>query len=126
MRAQRIIRPERNTAGEMPYISEVKGEIAEVIRRLHLHFVAIVVDEPAKRTNRKDGEAGGEQPEPDGTIAPAWSLSRKSFPGALFAPLLAPGLGFGRRRRWFRFAHAQWNVSRYIVRQDSYEQACYD
>ncbi len=60
----RIFRPKRDAAGEITDVSEVKREVAEVVRRLHFELVAIDEDEPAENAEGKEGKDTGEEPEP--------------------------------------------------------------
>ena len=42
----RIIRPERNAAGQIPDISEMQGKIPEIVVQEHLDFVSIEIFDP--------------------------------------------------------------------------------
>src|SRR5205085_10690654 len=66
--------PEMNAVREEVDVRDVKTEVAEIHRRLNLHLVPVVVEEPNKRTKGEDGEERGDDPCPDVPISPRWRV----------------------------------------------------
>ena len=54
-----VVRPKRNPVREVSNISNMQGEIAEIVWRLNFVLIAVDVEQPAKRANCEDGEARG-------------------------------------------------------------------
>src|SRR5215471_401753 len=67
----------------------MKREIAQIIWRLNFQFAAIDVQQPAKRSYRKGGEADRNRPKPDAAIAHqgGWNRIRRDFRLGAFARL---------------------------------------
>jgi hypothetical protein len=51
-----IIGPKRHAVRKIPNKGDVQSQIAQVIWRLDFQFLALVVKQPAKRTDGEDGE----------------------------------------------------------------------
>src|SRR5689334_1222709 len=112
----------------MIYVGEMKREVAEVIRRLHFHFVAIPVNEPAKGAESEHRETSDQKPDPDRAIIPPGNFDggeNLSFPRC---PALR-AFGFRwrrsvRRERWLR--PPQWYVGGFPVGEKGNDKSSHD
>src|SRR3954447_24717107 len=110
-RMDRVIGPKRNPAGKLLYVGEVKGQITEVVRRLYFQLVIVVVEQPAKGTDRKGGKTKGQDPKPDRAI----SFPRRNNHLDLFRPALASSFPAGRLDGWRRGAFDWTRTQRNII-----------
>ena len=63
-RVDRILRPERHSAGEFPDVGQVEREIPEVIHREDLDFVSVSKHDPKKCPKGKEDKGDEDGPFP--------------------------------------------------------------